>query len=116
MKRTAKRIWTVLILVCFLMTGCIASGTEELNKEPINNTSQNTANRVYRFTPSSRTTNQWEMAYGVISHDGRMILPVDSHEIYIIRDSATDEQLWIQTTTRTVDDPNLTAEEFHLFY
>ena len=107
-KTRTKQVITLLTLGCFLSAGCTVPGT---NEQTQGETVSENPNRLYRVMPSSQTTNQWENAYGVVSHDGRMILPIDTHEVYIIEDSATGEQLWVQTTKQVVEDPTLTAEE-----
>ena len=101
---------TLFTLGCFLITGCSAS------KDKVEDTNQqqdelSAVSTVYRVTPSNRTTSQWENAYGVISHDGKMIIPIDNHEVNFIYDDLTNQQLWIQTSTRFVDDPALSAED-----
>jgi hypothetical protein len=108
-----KRNLKFLILFtfsCFLITGCSVS------KDKVQDTNQqtdelSTASTVYRVMPSNRTTSQWENAYGVVSHDGEMILPIENQEVYIICDEISGEQLWIQTSKQVVEDPNLTAED-----
>ena len=106
-KTRTKQVITLLTLGCFLFAGCTAPGTNNPQGEAV---SEN-QNRLYRVMPSNRTTNQWENVYGVVSHDGRMILPIENQDVYIIEDSATGEQLWVQTRKQIVEDPTLTAEE-----
>ncbi len=109
MKQRTKQILSMMTLGCFLIGGCSAPQDAAQNgNESVEN---DAVNLVYRVMPSNRTMSQWESSYGVISHDGRMILPFDSHEVYIIEDGATGEQMWIQTTKQVVEDPTLTAEE-----
>ena len=107
-KTRAKQAITLLTLGCFLFAGCTAPGT---NEQVQGDAAGENQNRLYRVIPSNRTTNQWENVYGVISHDGRMILPIENQDVYIIEDSATGEQLWVQTRKQIVEDPTLTAEE-----
>ena len=107
-KTRTKQVITLLTLGCFLFTGCTAPGTNEQTQGEA--VSEN-PNKLYRVMPSNRTTTQWENAYGVVSHDGRMILPIDTQEVYIIEDGSAGEQLWVQTTKQVVEDPTLTAEE-----
>ena len=107
-KTRTKQVVTLLTLGCFLFAGCAAPGT---NEQVQGDAAGENQNRLYRVMPSNRTTNQWENVYGVISHDGRMILPIENQDVYIIEDSATGEQLWVQTRKQIVEDPTLTAEE-----
>ena len=73
MKNKTKQAITLLTLGCFLFAGCTAPGTnEQAQGEAV---SEN-PNKLYRVMPSNRTTTQWENAYGVISYDGRMVLPI----------------------------------------
>ena len=108
MKNKTKQVFTLLTLGCFLFTGCTAPGTNEQTQGEA--VSEN-PNKLYRVMPSNRTTTQWENAYGVISYDGRMVLPIEPRDVYIIEDSATGKQLWIQTRKQVVEDLTLTAEE-----
>ncbi len=108
MKKQMKRVLTVLTLGCFMITGCTATGSgEQTGNQP----DETAVDRVYRVMPSGRTITQWDNSYGVVTHDGDFILPFDNHEVYLIYDKAADEQLWIQTSKRIVEDPTLSAED-----
>ncbi|MBP3342627.1 MAG: hypothetical protein J6K99_08915, partial [Peptococcaceae bacterium] len=80
-KTRTKQVITLLTLGCFLSAGCTVPGTNEQTQGEA--VSEN-PNKLYRVMPSNRTTNQWENVYGVISHDGRMILPIENQDVYII--------------------------------
>ena len=99
---------TLFILGCFMIVGCSSSETGQQNSNDMGNEA---VERVYRVMPSGRTTSQWDNDYGVISHSGDMIIPMDNHEVYLIYDNVAEEQLWIQTVTRVVEDPTLSAED-----
>ncbi len=112
MRKQFKKIVAAVTMGCVLSTLVLTGCTDTSNKQTV----QEDPDRAYIVSESSRTTNSWAMNYGVITADGRMVIPMDSHEISIISDSASGEQLWIQTITRVVDDPNLTAEQLNYDY
>ena len=111
MKHKTKGIFALLTLSCFLITGCTAVDTDKQNNQETNTPIKQVVDSVYRVMPSGRTTSQWDNMYGVVSYHGEMIIPMDNHEVYLIYDTLSEEQLWIQTATRVVDDPTLSAED-----
>ena len=111
MKQKTKRVFAWLTLSCFLIAGCSTSDVGQQTNNAKNEPTKSEVNRVYRVMPSGRTTSQWDNEYGVVSHNGDMIIPMDNHEVYLIYDNVAQEQLWIQTVTRVIDDPTLSAKD-----
>lgn len=106
MKQYRRMLLALLVLGCVLLGGCAGAHTANENAEA-------DENRVYRIYSNTRTTNQWEGLYGAITADGRMVMPIDTQQLTIVSDVSTGEQVWIQTTTRTLEDPNLSVRDLY---
>lgn len=110
MKQNVRFALRVGLVACLcstlLLAGC--NDGEQRGTHVVNETED-----VYRITRSSRTMNQWENTYGVITSDGKMILPMQNQKVDIISDESTGEQVWIQTVTYIVEDTSVSLEELY---
>lgn len=108
MKRRFKTVLQIGLIGCLCGTCLLIGCTDAVQQER-----QEEAN-VYRIAKSSRTMNQWENTYGVITSDGRMVLPMQNQEVNIISDESTGEAVWIQTVIYTLEDSSIPLEELYV--